>query len=116
MKVNWTGAYPAATTQFNPDETLDLEGTQRTYDNLINDGVHGLIILGTCGENCSLSAKEKRDVMAAAKEVAAGRVPVLSGVSEFTTQSAVEYARDAEKNWSGWADGFACHGVYGVGS
>ena len=97
MKVNWAGVYPAATTQFNIDESLDIEGTQRTYEELINDGVHGLIVLGTCGENCSLSAKEKRDVMAAAKEASAGRVPVLSGVSEFTTQSAVEYAQDAEK-------------------
>ena len=97
MNMNWAGVYPAATTQFDNDESLDIKGTQRTYENLINDGVHGLIILGTCGENCSLSAKEKRNVMAAAKEVAAGRVPVLSGVSEFTTQSVIDYAQDAEK-------------------
>jgi 4-hydroxy-tetrahydrodipicolinate synthase len=49
------------------------------------------------GENCSLNAAEKRTVMAAIKEVAGGRVPVLSGVAEYTTALAAQYARDAEK-------------------
>ena len=95
--INWQGVFPAATTQFKDDESLDIEATQRSLDNLIRDGVHGLIILGTCGENNSLRSEEKQAVMTAAIEVAAGRVPVLSGVSEFTTKSACEYAGYAQK-------------------
>lgn len=91
------GVYPAATTQFNDDSSLNIEATQRTFDNLIKDGVHGLIIMGTCGENNSLHKDEKLQILAAAKEVVAGRVPVYSGVSEFTTKSAVEFAQNAEK-------------------
>jgi 4-hydroxy-tetrahydrodipicolinate synthase len=53
--------------------------------------------MGTVGENCSLSSDEKRTVMAAIREVAGGRVPVLSGVAEYTTALASQYARDAEK-------------------
>lgn len=90
------GVYPAATTQFNDDSSLNIEATQRTFDHLINDGVHGLIIMGTCGENNSLHKDEKLQILAAAKEVVAGRVPVYSGVSEFTTKSAVEFAQNAE--------------------
>lgn len=95
--IDWKGVFPAATTQFFDDESLDIDATQRTFDNLINDGVHGLIVLGTCGENNSLTAEEKITVISAAREVASGRVPVLSGVSEFTTRSACDYAKKAEE-------------------
>jgi 4-hydroxy-tetrahydrodipicolinate synthase len=54
------------------------------------------VVLGTCGENNSLTAEEKRSVLRAAVEAAGGRVPVIAGVSELTTAAAVAFARDAE--------------------
>ena len=95
--VSWAGVFPAATTQFNPDLTLDLDGTARVQRALVDDGVHGMVILGTVGENNSLNAEEKRAVMTLAQQNVGNRIPVLSGVSEFTTASAVQYAQDAEK-------------------
>lgn len=95
--IDWKGVFPAATTQFKNDGVLDIEATQRTFDQLIQDGVHGLIVLGTCGENNSLSPDEKIKVLEAATEVSKGRVPVLTGVSEFTTDGAVKYVQAAEK-------------------
>jgi 1-pyrroline-4-hydroxy-2-carboxylate deaminase len=97
MTISWKGVFPAATTQFATDLSVDIDATQRGYDALIRDGVNGLIVLGTCGENNSLEADEKRAVLKAAVEVNAGRVPVLTGVSELDTRRAVAYARDAEK-------------------
>jgi 4-hydroxy-tetrahydrodipicolinate synthase len=93
----WSGVFPATTTQFARDESLDVAATQKVVAALIEDGIDGVICMGTVGENCSLSAAEKRTVMAAVKEAAGGRVPVLSGVAEYTTALAVQYARDAEK-------------------
>jgi len=95
--IDWSGVFPATTTQFNKDESLDLEATQRVIDGLIKDGVHGIIALGTVGENVSLSAEEKRQVLAAAKEVVDGRVPLLSGTAEYTSVLASDYAADAEQ-------------------
>ena len=92
----WTGVYPAATTQFAADGSVDIAETQRVLTALVDDGVDGLIILGTCGENNSLRPEEKRAVLKAAVEAVGGRVPLLTGVSEFTTDRAAEYARDAE--------------------
>lgn len=92
----WEGVYPAATTQFAPDGSIDIEATQGVLTALVDDGVNGLIVLGTCGENNSLSAEEKRTVLRAAVETVGGRVPLVTGVSEFTTANAVAYARDAE--------------------
>ena len=93
----WQGVYPAATTQFAEDLSVDLHATQRVQTALVDDGVDGLIILGTCGENNSLEPDEKRRVLAGAVEAVGGRVPVIAGVSEMTTARAVDYARDAER-------------------
>ncbi|KZN58661.1 dihydrodipicolinate synthase [Pseudoalteromonas luteoviolacea CPMOR-1] len=97
MNVDWQGVYPAVTTQFNEDETVNFETTKSMINSLIEDGVHGIIVLGTVGENCSLRADEKRQVLQAAREAVAGRVPLLTGVAETTTSLAVEFVQDAEK-------------------
>ena len=92
----WTGVYPAATTQFATDGSIDIAATKGVLTRLVDDGVHGLIILGTCGENNSLTPEEKREVLKAAVEAVGGRVPLITGVSELSTDRAVAYARDAE--------------------
>lgn len=97
MSIDWQGVYPAVTTQFHTDGTINIESTQQMLDNLIKEGVHGIIVNGTVGENCSLRAEEKLQVMEAALEVVNGRVPILSGVAETTTQFAIEFAQNAEK-------------------
>lgn len=92
----WSGVYPAATTQFTADDKVDIDATQKVLAALVADGVDGLIILGTCGENNSLLPEEKRAVLKAAVEAVGGKVPLIAGVSEFTTDRAAAYARDAE--------------------
>jgi len=94
--MNWSGVFPAATTQFKPDLSIDFDASQQVLDALIRDGVHGLVVLGTCGENNSLEADEKRKMLKAAVETVAGRVPVIVGVSELTTTRAAAFAKDAE--------------------
>jgi 4-hydroxy-tetrahydrodipicolinate synthase len=95
--VHWSGIFPAVTTQFNADSSLNLKATQQSIEHLLKAGVNGLIMLGTCGENCSLLPEEKRAVLSAAKEVAGGKVPIVSGVSEYTTALGAQYAKDAQK-------------------
>lgn len=96
MTTGWHGVFPAVTTQFKEDYSIDMDATQRVQDALVNDGVNALIVLGTCGENNSLDAEEKRAVVKAAVEAVNGRVPVICGVSEFDTRRAAAFARDAE--------------------
>lgn len=97
MKCDWRGVFPAVTTQFRDDLSLDLEATRRHAERLIKAGVNGLIMLGTVGENTALEAEEKRAVMRAVLEKAKGRVPVLSGVAECSTALACRYAADMER-------------------
>ena len=97
MRPKWKGVFPAVTTQFHRDESLDLEATARHIEALIDSGVSGLVMLGSLGENVQLLPEEKRQVMKTALEVSGGRVPVLSGVAECSTAMACQYARDMER-------------------
>ena len=92
-RISWEGVFPAVTTQFNDDLSLNIDATAKVMDGLIRDGVSGLIVCGSVGENTSLERKEKIAIMETAKSVAAGRVPVLCGIAEFTTAFAVETAK-----------------------
>ena len=97
MSVAWQGVFPAATTQFQPDQSLDVPATMAHIDKMIEAGIHGLIMLGTVGENCSLEYEEKLEVLRATVQHVARRVPVLSGVAEYTTALACRFADDAQE-------------------
>ena len=97
MTVTWNGVYPAATTQFNADGSLNLEATARHLDYMINAGISGLILLGSVGENTALEYDEKLTVLGAMVKAVKGRVPVLTGVAENTTRLACRFAQDAER-------------------
>lgn len=93
----WTGVFPAAITHLHSDQSLDLPATARHLEALIESGVSGLIVCGSLGENQCLQPDEKRAVLQCAIDTAAGRVPVLSGVAEMSTQAAIRYLQDGEK-------------------
>jgi len=97
MAINWRGVFPAVTTQFHADQSLDLAGTTTHLEKLLKAGVHGITMLGTVGENCSLEYSEKLDVLRAAVKQVAGRVPVLTGVAECTTAHACRFAAHARR-------------------
>lgn len=95
MAHHWHGVFPAIPTQLREDLSLDIDATMRHLDYLIETGVHGMVMLGTIGENTSLSATEKSQLLRAAVDTTAGRVPLLTGVAEFTTADACRYAAHA---------------------
>ena len=97
MPISWRGVFPAACTQFKPDQSLDIPATLAHIDAMLEAGVHGLVMTGTVGENCSLEAGEKRELLGAVVQHVAKRVPVLTGVAEYTTSLACRWAVDAAK-------------------
>ncbi len=97
MNVTWMGIYPAATTQFRDDQSLDLPATISHLGRLIEARMDGLIMLGTVGENCSLEYAEKLEVLRSAVKFTGRRVPVVTGVAEYTTRLACRFAADAEQ-------------------
>ena len=97
MNANWSGVFPALTTQFNPDQSLNIEATAGHLERMIRSGIHGVVLLGSVGENTALEYAEKMAVLDALVPVVNGRIPVLTGVAEYTTQLACRFSRDAKK-------------------
>jgi dihydrodipicolinate synthase/N-acetylneuraminate lyase len=91
VKTPWQGIFPALTTKFKPDLSLDLSAIEKHIGVQLDAGVDGLVVLGSLGENATLSPDEKLDVIRAAVRAANGRVPVLSCVAETSTAGACRF-------------------------
>jgi len=92
----WQGVYPAVTTKFKADFGLDLEAMRRHLEFQLDAGVHGVIILGSLGENSTLDMDEKLQLTEFFISQTDGRVPLLACIAESDTRQACHYARQAE--------------------
>ncbi len=97
MNVSWQGVFPALTTQFNPDLSLNIDSTAAHLEALIAEGVHGVVLLGSVGENTALEQDEKLTVLRELTARVNKRIPVLTGVAETTTAQACRFAEAAAK-------------------
>jgi 4-hydroxy-tetrahydrodipicolinate synthase len=94
----WRGTYTVLVTPFTPDgRSVDVPALRRLVDWQIEQGIHGLIPLGSTGEFLSMTMAEQEEVMEVCIRQAAGRVPVLIGTGAEWTDDAVMKARLAER-------------------
>jgi 4-hydroxy-tetrahydrodipicolinate synthase len=88
------GSIPALVTPFSGGRVA--EDTFRAFvEWQIAEGSDALVPCGTTGEVATLSADEHRTVIAAAVEVAKGRVPVIAGCGTYSTEASIERTRAA---------------------
>jgi 4-hydroxy-tetrahydrodipicolinate synthase len=90
------GIIPAVTTPFDAADQVDVAALKANCEAMIEAGVHGFVATGTMGEAGSLSSEERRTVVKAVVEAAAGRVPVTVGVSSGSALASLAYALDAK--------------------
>jgi 4-hydroxy-tetrahydrodipicolinate synthase len=76
-------------------DQLDLPGLERLIEHVISGGVHGLFLLGTCGEGPSLSHPLRREFIGQVCRQVQGRVPVLVGIADTSYSESVELAKHA---------------------
>lgn len=93
----WAGVYPAVTTKFKADFSLDLDAMAEHLEFQLEAGVDGVIILGSLGENSALDMGEKLELTQFFIEKIDGRVPLLACIAESDTRQACSYARQAER-------------------
>ncbi|MCV6591864.1 MAG: dihydrodipicolinate synthase family protein [Silicimonas sp.] len=93
----YSGIWPVAPTAFHPDGALDLEGSLRALDCMIDQGSDGLCILANYSEQFLLSDQERYDLTRASLDHVAGRVPVIVTISHFATDIVVARARQAKE-------------------
>lgn len=84
------GLVPVLATPFLPDESLDEEGLHRLVAFQLACGVGGVAVFGMASEGFTLTAAERRRVLAVVGDEVAGRVPVVAGVNATSVHTAVE--------------------------
>jgi dihydrodipicolinate synthase/N-acetylneuraminate lyase len=94
---DWRGVFPAMTTPFKEDLSVDYEAVERQAFWLISSGCAGLVALGSLGESPTLSAEEKAEILRACRRAMGGRVPLIAGISGLGTPEAVALAKVAEE-------------------
>jgi len=103
LKTKWAGVFPALTTKFKKNGDLDTKLQEEHYLMQLAAGVHGFVVLGSLGENGTLTADEKQEIIKLAVATSNHRVPVLATVAETTTARACKFVEQATTNG---ADGF----------
>lgn len=94
---HFRGTYTVLVTPFTADgASVDLEALKRLVEFQIEQGIHGLIPLGSTGEFLSVTPDERTAIVETTVRAAAGRVPVLIGTGAEWTRDAVTMSREAE--------------------
>jgi 4-hydroxy-tetrahydrodipicolinate synthase len=88
------GIIPPLVTPLLSDDALDCAGLERLLEHVLAGGVHGVFLLGTCGEGPAVGYRLREELVRRTTKQVAGRVSVLVGISET---SHVEQLRFAEK-------------------
>jgi 1-pyrroline-4-hydroxy-2-carboxylate deaminase len=95
--MNWQGVFPAVTTKFHQDGSLDMDMFFKNLDFQLESGVHGIILGGTLGESSVLSFDEKIQLTIETVKYINGRVPVILNIAEGATRDAIFWAEKAEE-------------------
>lgn len=94
LKLNGTGV--ALITPFSEDGAIDFKGLQNVINHVIDGGVDYLVVCGTTGESATLSKSEKKQVLKAALEYNAGRIPVVYGIGGNNTAGVLEEIKETD--------------------
>lgn len=91
---NFNGLGVAMITPFNDDQTIDFESLERLTNHIIDGGVKYLVVMGTTGENPTLTMEEQYDVLDKVKQVNAGRLPIVFGIGGNNTSAILQRLSD----------------------
>jgi len=95
--MKFEGIIPPILTPFNDDHSVDEPGYAKMIEFMIDGGVHAIIVGGTTGEYYAMTHEERVRQFHYAKEVIAGRVPMIAGVNDARTEDAADLATAARE-------------------
>lgn len=90
------GVVPPMTTPFAKTGDLELKKLKPQVDWMVQAGCTGVAAGGSTGEGHTLDREEYRDLIAAATEAAAGRIPVVAGIIVDSTRDAIKRGQIAK--------------------
>ena len=89
------GVVPPVVTPLHADFSVDYASFTGVIEHLIGGGVHGLFFLGSTSEVVFHDEATRDRILEHAVAVVAGRLPVLAGVVDPTTERVIGHARRA---------------------
>ncbi len=95
-KQQWTGVFPAITTPFREDLSVDHDFLARHVTWLVDHGCTGIVALGSLGEGATVVFDEKVEIFRSCVNAVGDRVPVVAAISGLSTEECVALARRAE--------------------
>ena len=93
----FTGAGTALVTPMNADGSVNFPKMKELIEFQIENSIDALIICGTTGEASTMSDDVQVECVRFAKEVAAGRCPIIAGAGSNDTAHCIELAQACEK-------------------
>jgi 4-hydroxy-tetrahydrodipicolinate synthase len=100
-RQRWSGVFPAITTPFHPDLTVDHDFLARHVAWLVDSGCDGIVALGSLGEGATLTCDEKVAILRTCVDAVGARVPIVAGIAGLRTAECVELAREAATSGCG---------------
>ena len=95
FKTPLSGIIPPLVTPLVDNETLDVESLERLIEHLIAGGVHGLFVLGTTGEEQSLSYDVRKQMIRESCRINRGRLPLLACITDTSIVESIKLAKVA---------------------
>jgi 4-hydroxy-tetrahydrodipicolinate synthase len=92
-----SGVFPTIPTPFKADEEIDLDVLRSLIDRLIDEGVDGILPVGSMGEGPQLTEQERGNVLETCFDQVKGRTKIIIGASAPTTRQAIQYCKEAER-------------------
>lgn len=90
--MRFEGIYTPVITPMGPNREIDEEGWVKVIEHLLGQGMHGLVLGGTTGENYALTRDERIRQFQFGNEVIAERVQWIAGVNDIRTEDVCDYA------------------------
>src|SRR5262245_34044088 len=95
--ISLRGIIPPICTQLTDTGEIDRESVDRLIEYLLESGVHGIFAFGSTGECTSLTSQQRDVLLKRVLAAVKGRVPVLVGVTDASTERSIEYGLAAKQ-------------------
>ncbi|MBR6113693.1 MAG: dihydrodipicolinate synthase family protein [Oscillospiraceae bacterium] len=90
MKQKLFGVVPPIITPVDENERVDEKGLRLLIDHCIDHGIHGIFVCGSNGECMALTQAERDRAIRIALDECAGRVPLIAGCMDSSTQRVID--------------------------
>lgn len=94
--MKFQGIYVPLVTPFKADKSLDVETLKILVQSFIDKGISGLVACGTTGEYYTFSEEERATVLKTVADIAKGKVTLIAGINDLSTEGACRRAKEAE--------------------